>query len=123
MKDIDWCTSCADAACLLTDSSSEMQRMFAYIVVRVMKDALSVKKASALYSIVANDSIAIMTISKSFYADFISDIAFMKEAWEDELYWTFMAEMLAEAAGYYKYEHSIKVEDDFTVSIQTKRTE
>lgn len=121
MRDIDWCTQCADAACLLSGSKFEGQRMFAYIVVRCMKDALSLKDGHYWYDIVANGNAAIMTISSHFYNDVIGVLDFMKDCWHDEEYWKFMEVMLADAMDYDKYESVIIIKDDGTVSIQIKR--
>lgn len=122
MRDIDWCVQCADAACLLSGSKFEGQRMFAYIVVRCMKDAMSMKNAAYWYDIIANDNVAIMTISSHFYSDIIGVLDFMKDCWHDEEYWKFMEVMLADAEDFDKYESSATVKDDGTVSIQLRRS-
>lgn len=122
MRDINWCVQCADAACLLSGSKFEGQRMFAYIVVRCMKDAMSMKNAAYWYDIVANDNVAIMTISSHFYSDIIGVLDFMKDCWHDEEYWKFMEVMLADAEDFDKYESSVTVKDDGIVSIQLRRS-
>lgn len=122
MRDIDWCVQCADAACLLSGSKFEGQRMFAYIVVRCMKDAMSMKNAAYWYDIIANDNVAIMTISSHFYSDIIGVLDFMKDCWHDEEYWKFIEVMLADAEDFDKYESSATVKDDGTVSIQLRRS-
>lgn len=117
---IDWCIQCADAGCVLTGHKDFKHRDFAYMFVRIMKDALSVSIEPEFFERETakdgkwSDTFA---LHEKFYGAFIKDQwigQIIGKRWFKKSYWTFMKHMIDEAWPNMKYlsDYKMKVEID-----------
>lgn len=99
---IDWCVQCADAGCIMTKRKDLKHRMFAYIFVRIMKDALVMYQELNLLKRLRNDDeswTTVWVLDKMFYKNFIfkkSVEQIIGKTWFRKSYWSFMRYMIAE---------------------------
>lgn len=71
---IDWCVQCAGAGCILSHHKDKKHRMFAYIFVRIIKDALSMYQEPVLLKRLYNDNdnpTNVWVLDEKFYKSFI----------------------------------------------------
>lgn len=100
---IDWCVQCADAGCILSHHKDKKHRMFAYIFVRIMKDALAICQESVLLKRLRNDDETYTTVwvlDERFYKNFIYKEPvgeIIGKFWFKKSYWSFMRHMIAES--------------------------
>lgn len=100
---IDWCVQCADAGCILSHHKDKKHRMFVYIFVRIMKDALAMFQEPVLFQRVLNDDETYTTVwalDKRFYNKFIYKEPvgeIIGKLWFRKSYWSFMRHMIAES--------------------------
>lgn len=100
---IDWCVQCADAGCILSHHKDKKHRMFAYIFVRIMKDALAMFQEPAMFQRIRNDDETYTTVwvlDKRFYNKFVYKEPvdeIIGKFWFRKSYWSFMRHLIAES--------------------------
>lgn len=117
---IDWCIQCADTGCVLTKHKDESHRDFAYMFIRIMKDALSVSIEPEFFEReTTKDSGRSDTfiLHEKFYGAFIKDqwiSQIIGKRWFKKSYWAFMKHMIDDAWPNMKYwtDYKMKVEID-----------
>lgn len=114
---IDWCIQCADAGCILTNHKDTKHRLFAYVFVRIMKDALIEHKETTFFEELGNTHI--WCLDNKFYKEYIMDepIGFiLNRLWFKKSYWSFMRHVISESVMdvdfWNDYKFKVTIEDD-----------
>lgn len=112
---IDWCIDCADAGCIFTKHRDFKHRDFAYMFVRVMKDALLASTESEFFGKENDSGSDTFILHAKFYKTFIESAAIgqiIGKRWFKKSYWAFMKHMIDDACPSMKYwtDYKMKVE-------------
>lgn len=101
---IDWCIHCADAGCITTKHKDRLHRLFAYVFVRIMKDALIENDEEFFFEKFddkkESDKQITYVLKSRFYNLFIYDEPIgmiLGKLWFRKSCWSFMRHMITDS--------------------------
>lgn len=99
---IDWCMQCADVGCFRTKHKDLKHRMFAYVFVRIVKDALLQCSENTFFKRVPSkdNHKDIYILDEKFYNEYVlyEVVGYITEnIWLKKSYWSFMRHMIADS--------------------------